>query len=161
MVIDRFLMGAPHDPEHVDESRAGIKTVLCTPIATPPRWLAANYPEVLRVDAQWRQAGHGSRQHADTTTPVLRSHSRRITKAMADPYRDNPDVMGWQTDNELNTTASDSYSPSTRLTFQTWLHLHYSDITALNSAWNWAIRALAYDTFEQIGLPRLMAPWFL
>lgn len=170
--IDRFLLGAPHYPEHVDESywerdaqrlaaagantvrmgefawhlwepaegqfsfdlfdraiavlaRHGIQTVLCTPTATPPRWLTVNYPEVLRVDGNGRVAGHGSRQHADTTSPVFRAHSRRITRAMANHYRDNPAVIGWQTDNELNTTVSESHSPGARLAFQNWLQGNY------------------------------------
>lgn len=206
---DEFLLGAPHYPEHVDDSywerdaerlaaagantvrigefawhiwepyeghfdfdlfdraiavlaRHGIKTILCTPTATPPRWLTVNYPEVLRVDANGRQAGHGSRQHADTTSPVFRAHSRRITQAMADHYRDNPAVIGWQTDNELNTTTSDSYSPSCRLAFQNWLQTKYgNDIKALNHAWGGDFWALAYDTFAQVDLPRDMAPSFL
>ena len=100
IATDTFLVGAPHYPEHVDESywqrdaermaaagfnttrlgefawhifepregvfdfdlfdraievlgRAGVKTIMCTPTATPPRWLTAAYPEVLRVDAKW------------------------------------------------------------------------------------------------------------
>ena len=205
---DQFLLGAPHYPEHVDESlwprdaerlaaagantvrmgefawhiwepregqfdfalfdraidvlgRAGIKTILCTPTATPPRWLTVNYPQVLRVDANGRVAGHGSRQHADTTSPVFRAHSRRITRAMADHYRGNPYVAGWQTDNELNTTASESYSPSCRLEFQKYLSHAYADIAALNHAWGGAFWALAYDDFGQIDLPRQMAPGFI
>ena len=148
---DTFLLGAPHYPEHVDESywerdaermaaagfnatrlgefawhifepregqfdfdlfdraiavlgRHGIKTIMCTPTATPPRWLTANYPEVLRVDGNGRPASHGSRQHADTCSPVYRAHSKRITAALAEHYKNNPNVIGWQTDNELNTT---------------------------------------------------------
>ncbi len=207
--LDEFLLGAPHYPEHVDESywdrdaerlaaagantvrmgefawhlwepfeghfdfdlfdraivglaKHGIKTILCTPTATPPRWLTVNYPEVLRVDTNGRQAGHGSRQHADTTSPVYRAHSRRITRAMADHYRDNPDVIGWQTDNELNTTVSESYSPSCRLAFQNWLQTRYTnDIKGLNRAWGGDFWALAYDTFAQVDLPRDMAPSFL
>ncbi len=207
--IDRFLLGAPHYPEHVDESvwdrdaqrlaaagantvrmgefawhlwepyeghfsfhlfdrainglaKHGIKTVLCTPTATPPRWLTANYPEVLRVDGQGRPAGHGSRQHADTTSPVFRAHSRRITRAMADHYKDNPHVIGWQTDNEFNTTASESHSSAARLAFQNWLQGRYAnDIKALNRAWGGDFWALAYDDFAQIDTPRDMAPGFL
>ncbi len=140
---------------------AGIKTILCTPTATPPRWLTMNYPEVLRVDGNGRVAGHGSRQHADTTSPVFRAHSWRITRAMADHYRDNPDVIGWQTDNEMNTTASESYSPSCRLQFQKYLTHAYADIHALNHAWGGAFWALAYDGFGQIDLPRQMAPGFI
>lgn len=206
--IDQFLLGAPHYPEHVDESywqrdaerlaaagantvrmgefawhiwepheghfdfdlfdraiavlaRAGIKTILCTPTATPPRWLTVNYPEVLRVDGNGRTAGHGSRQHADTTSPVYRAHSRRITRAMAQHYADNPNVIGWQTDNELNTTVSESHSPSARLAFQNWLQSRYASIRDLNRAWGGDFWALAYDHFGQIDTPRDMAPGFL
>lgn len=206
--LDQFLLGAPHYPEHVDESlwqrdaerlaaaganavrmgefawhiwepseghfsfdlfdraievlgRQGIKTILCTPTATPPRWLTLHYPEVLRVDGNGRVAGHGSRQHADTTSPVFRAHSRRITRAMAEHYRTNPHVIGWQTDNELNTTASESYSPSCRLEFQKYLTHRYADISALNHAWGGHFWALAYDSFAQIDLPRQMAPGFV
>lgn len=94
--------------------KTGISTILCTPTATPPRWMSMNYPEILRVDRKGRRASHGSRQHGDTTSPVLRQHSRRITKAMAEHYKDNPYVIGWQTDNELNTTESESFSDSRR-----------------------------------------------
>lgn len=206
--LDRFLLGAPHYPEHVDESywerdaqrmakagvntvrmgefawhiwepregrfdfdlfdraiallaRHGISTVLCTPTATPPRWLTQNYPEILRVDAKGRVAGHGSRQHGDTTSPVLRAHSRRITRALADHYRDNPAVIGWQTDNELNTTASESYSPSCALEFRKWCENRYETIAELNRVWGGDFWALAYDTFAQVDLPRDMAPGFL
>ncbi|MCW1920298.1 beta-galactosidase [Rhodobacter sp. KR11] len=206
--LDRFLLGAPHYPEHVDESywvrdaermakagvntvrmgefawhlwepreglfdfdlfdRAiavladhGINTILCTPTATPPRWLSQNYPEILRVDANGRVAGHGSRQHGDTTSPTLRAHSRRITRALATHYRDNPAVIGWQTDNELNTSASESYSPSCAREFRKWCAARYGTIQTLNRAWGGDFWALAYDDFGQIDLPRDMAPTFL
>ncbi|WP_158818890.1 beta-galactosidase [Methylocapsa sp. S129] len=205
---DTFLLGAPHYPEHVDESywardaermaaagfntvrmgefawhifeprqgqfdfelfdraiavlgRRGVKTIMCTPTATPPRWLTAHYPEVLRVDGNGRQASHGSRQHADTSSPVFRAHSRRITGAMAKHYRHNPNVVGWQTDNELNTTASESYSPATRREFQIYLQDRYNTIDALNFAWGGDFWATRYDNFDQIVLPFDHAPGFL
>jgi len=205
--LDTFLVGAPHYPEHVDESywerdaermaaagfntvrmgefawhifepredefdfdlfdraiavlgRRGIKTILCTPTATPPRWLTAHYPEVLRVDGNGRAASHGSRQHADIASPVYRLHSRRITRAMAEHYRDNPDVIGWQTDNELNTSESRSYSAATRLEFQKFLEARYKVIDALNEAWGGDFWATAYDNFDQIVLPLDHAPVF-
>jgi beta-galactosidase len=205
--IDTFLVGAPHYPEHVDESywerdaermaaagfnavrmgefawhifepreekfdfalfdraievlgRHGVKTIMCTPTATPPRWLTAHYPEVLRVDGNGRLASHGSRQHADTCSPVFRMHSRRITRAMAGHYRDNPNVIGWQTDNELNTTQSTSYSAATRREFQVFLEQRYRTIDALNHAWGGDFWATAYDNFDQVVLPLEHAPGF-
>ncbi|MDE0589685.1 beta-galactosidase [Halocynthiibacter sp. C4] len=203
---DRFMLGAAHYPEHVDESywerdaermaaagfntvrlgefawhifepregvfdfdlfdraievlaRHGIDTIMCTPTATPPRWLTMNYPEVLRVDEQGRTASHGSRQHADTASPVFRDHSRRITRAMADHYRDNKAVIGWQTDNELNTTSPTSYSAASRRAFQVYLeHRYDGDIGMLNHAWGGDFWATAYDNFDQIVLPIADAP---
>ena len=134
-------------------ARYGIETIMCTPTATPPRWLTASYPEVLRVNGNGRAWSHGQRQHADTTSRVYRQHSRRITQAMAEHYRDNPHVIGWQTDNELNTTASRNYSAATRREFQLFLETRYADIDALNFAWGGDFWATHYDSFDQIVLP--------
>jgi beta-galactosidase len=139
---------------------AGIQTIFCTPTATPPRWLTAAYPEVLRVDERDRVATHGSRQHADTNSAAYRTHSRRITQALADHYRDNPHVIGWQTDNELNTTVSTSYSQETQTAFRAYLERRYGTIEALNFAWGGNFWATAYDSFEQITAPRAANPGF-
>ena len=138
----------------------GVKTIMCTPTATPPRWLTAAYPNVLRVDENGRVADHGSRQHADTNNPDYRVHSRRITQALADHYRDNPNVIGWQTDNELNTTVSTSYSESTEREFRRYLQGRYKTIDQLNFAWGGHFWATAYDSFDQVGLPRNANPSF-
>lgn len=138
----------------------GIETIFCTPTATPPRWLTATYPEVLRVDENDRVATHGSRQHADTNSPVYRAHSRRITEALANHYRDNPHVIGWQTDNELNTTSSTSYSEATEREFRRYLRDRYETIDALNFVWGGNFWATAYDNFDQITAPRAHNPGF-
>lgn len=140
--------------------RHGIKTILCTPTATPPRWLTMHYPEVLRVDGNGRPMSHGSRQHADTSSPVFRAHSQRITQAMAEHYRDNPHVIGWQTDNELNTSASESHSETTRREFQKFLEAKYGAVDKLNFAWGGDFWATAYDNFDQVVVPREHAPGF-
>lgn len=139
----------------------GINTIMCTPTAIPPRWLTQHYPEVLRVDENGKQASHGSRQHADTSSPVFRTHSKRITDAMAAHYKDNKYVVGWQTDNELNTSVSTSYSASTRREFQTYLEGKYATIADLNFAWGGDFWATAYDNFDQIVLPIKFNPGFL
>jgi beta-galactosidase len=138
--------------------RAGVKTIMCTPTATPPRWLTAAYPEVLRVDPNGRAMSHGSRQHANLASPVFRAHSKRITRALAEHYRDNPYVVGWQTDNELNTSGSLSYGPITLNEFQAFLRDKYKTIEALNDAWGGNFWATAYDDFDQVVLPLDHAP---
>ncbi|MER9678957.1 beta-galactosidase [Mesorhizobium sp. M0184] len=204
---DRFLVGAPHYPEHVDESywdndarrmaeagfnvarlgefawhifepregtfdfdlfdraieglaRHGVNTILCTPTATPPRWLTAKHPEILRLDGNGRSMGHGSRQYADTSSPVFRDYSRKITRAMADHYRDNANVIGWQTDNELNTSMPESYSPSALKEFQAYLQETYKTIDRLNFAWGGDFWATAYGDFSEIVFPLDFSPSF-
>ena len=41
----------------------GIKTVLCTPTATPPRWVCERLPDLYRVDRDGHVLGFGSRRH--------------------------------------------------------------------------------------------------
>ena len=40
---------------------AGLKVVLCTPTPTPPRWLSAKEPGILRHDEHGIQMKHGTR----------------------------------------------------------------------------------------------------
>lgn len=131
----------------------GIDTIFCTPTATPPRWLTHRHPEVLRRDRDGREMQHGSRQHADAAHPVFREQSRRITKALADHYRDNPYLIGWQTDNEINTHFSETHSDAAQTAFRTWLKGRYRDIDALNSAWGTVFWNRQYGSFDEIQTP--------
>ena len=42
---------------------AGLKVVLGTPTATPPKWLVDRYSDILQRDGQGRVRGFGSRRH--------------------------------------------------------------------------------------------------
>lgn len=131
----------------------GIDTIFCTPTATPPRWLTHRYPDVVRADENGRAMRHGSRQHADLTHPIFREHSRRVTKALADHYRDNPHVIGWQTDNEFNTHFSETHSGAAQDAFRIWLARRYGDISVLNEAWGCVFWNRQYDSFDQVETP--------
>ena len=79
---------------------------------------------------------------------------------MAEHYRDISHVIGWQTDNEFNTSISRSYSAATRREFQKFLEDKYEDIAALNDAWGGNFWASAYDNFDQVVLPFDLSPGF-
>ncbi|MFP4434501.1 MAG: beta-galactosidase [Phycisphaerae bacterium] len=130
----------------------GIETILCTPTATPPRWLTMDHPEWMRVDADGRPMEHGQRQHCCTTNEAFRAESVRITRAMAEHYADNPHVIGWQTDNELYCHFSECFCPACRAAFPVFLRERYGSIDALNAAWGTAFWAQTYDSFEQVPL---------
>lgn len=132
----------------------GIRTILCTPTAAPPRWLSVAHPEILRVDASGRTQQHGSRQHASTASEVYRDYSRRITRAMAEHFRDNPHVVGWQTDNEFNCHFSEDFSAGAAQAWVAFLREKFhGDIGALNQTWGTAFWAQTYARFEDVPLP--------
>lgn len=137
----------------------GISTILCTPTATPPRWLTEKYPDMLRVNADGVAMQHGSRQHVCYSSETLRDYSRKITQAMADHYRENPNVAGWQTDNEINCHFPECHCSNCQQAFRQFLREKYQDdITALNQAWGTAFWALTYQNFEQIETPKANKP---
>jgi beta-galactosidase len=139
----------------------GIRTILCTPTATPPRWLTRDHPEVLRIDADGRRQEHGSRQHASHFSPLFRDYSRKITRAMAEHYRDHPHVIGWQTDNEFHCHFREDYCAAAETAWHAWLRARFGgDIAALNRAWGTAFWANTYERFEDVVLPRNWRPTY-
>lgn len=137
----------------------GIVTMLCTPTATPPRWLTYAFPEMLRVDANGVRMQHGSRQHACYSNHVLREHSKTITRMMADHYRQNPYVVGWQTDNEMNCQFPECHCESCQEAFREFLREKYhNDVQALNRAWGAQFWSQTYTDFDQIETPRVEKP---
>lgn len=134
---------------------AGLKVVIGTPTATPPKWLIDLHPEILPVDpATGRTRGFGSRRHYDFSSAVYREHSNRITTAIAERYGQHPAVVGWQTDNELcchDTTLS--ASPAARDAFRAWCAARYGDIATLNAAWGNVFWSMEYRDFSEIELP--------
>lgn len=135
---------------------AGLKVVMGTPTATPPRWLVDSMPDMLPVDAQGRTRGFGSRRHYDFSHMGYRDACRRIATAMGERYGRNPHVAAWQIDNEYDchdTTLS--YSGAAKQGFQDWLAQKYQSTDALNRAWGNIFWSMQYDTFDQIELPNL------
>ncbi|WP_424929775.1 beta-galactosidase [Amaricoccus tamworthensis] len=141
---------------------AGLKVVLGTPTATPPRWMLDRHPDMLATDADGRPRRFGSRRHYCFSHEGYRAECARIVTLIARRYGPNPHVAAWQTDNEYgchDTTLS--YSDAARTAFQGWLRQRYpgegndGDIQALNTAWGNVFWSMDYDTFDQIDLPNL------
>ncbi|MCF7701422.1 beta-galactosidase [Loktanella sp. M215] len=135
---------------------AGLKVVMGTPTATPPRWLVDSMPDMLPVDAQGRTRGFGSRRHYDFSHMGYREACRRIARAMGERYGRNAHVAAWQIDNEYDchdTTLS--YSDAARTGFRNWLAQKYQSPDALNRAWGNVFWSMQYDSFDQIDLPNL------
>ena len=135
---------------------AGLKVVLGTPTATPPRWMIDRHPDMLAVDTQGRVRRFGSRRHYCFSHLGYRDECARITRILAERYGANPHVAAWQTDNEYgchDTTLS--HSQAARAGFQTWLADRYGQIDSLNAAWGNVFWSMEYRTYAEIDLPNL------
>ena len=135
---------------------AGLKVVLGTPTATPPRWMLTRHPDMLAVDQDGRPRGFGSRRHYDFSHRPYRAECARIRQRIGRALRRKPYVAAWQTDNEYachNTALS--YSSAALHAFRGWLAQRYQPTTALNRAWGNVFWPMDYADFNEIGLPDL------
>lgn len=135
---------------------AGLKLVLGTPTASPPKWLIDAHPDVLPVRADGTRWNFGSRRHYDISSDTYRRECVRIVSAMAERYGRHPSIVAWQTDNELGCHDTvPSYSTAALARFHRWLHLRYGTVGALNDAWGNVFWSMEYPSFDAIGLPNL------
>ncbi|WP_435139105.1 beta-galactosidase [Pseudopelagicola sp. nBUS_19] len=135
---------------------AGLKVVLGTPTATPPRWMLDKYPDMVAVAAEGQVRKFGSRRHYCFSHVGYRKECARIVEILGVRYGSNPHVVAWQTDNEYGCHDTVvSYSDAALASFRIWLTRRYGTIEALNAAWGNVFWSMEYDAFEQIDLPNL------
>jgi beta-galactosidase len=133
---------------------AGLEVVMCTPTATPPKWLIDRHPDILPVGADGRTRAFGSRRHYDFSSVAYYEASRRIVTLLAERYGDNAAVTAWQTDNEYGCHMTVlSYSADAVQRFRGWLQDRYGSIEAVNQAWGTVFWSTEYTSFDQIDAP--------
>jgi beta-galactosidase len=129
---------------------AGIQSVLGTPTAGPPAWLTQQYPDMLAVDEYGRRAQHGNRCHYCVNSPDFHAATQRIVASLAERFGPNPNVIGWQFDNEFHRVC---YCDRCRGLFQEFLRERYGSLEAINERWSTSYWSQAYSAWEQIPLP--------
>lgn len=129
-----------------------IVSVLGTPTATPPAWLTQKYPDTLRVEPNGQRVTHGNRAHASASSVRYREFCRKIAEQMAIRFGHNPNVVGWQIDNEYG-YALMSYDDATRRQFQEWLKAKYKTLDSLNTHWATSYWSQTYDNWEEVPIP--------
>ena len=134
----------------------GLKVILGTPTATPPKWLVDRHPEMLAKDEQGRVRHFGSRRHYSFASLEYREECRRIVTLMAQRYGQHPAVASWQTDNEYGCHDTIlSYAAADLSAFRVWLKDKYGTVTELNKAWGNVFWSMDYRSFDEIELPNL------
>lgn len=133
-------------------ARHHIVSVVGTPTAGPPAWLTQKYPETLRIDENGQRATHGNRAHGSVSSPKYLELCRKIAEQMAIRFGHNPNVVGWQIDNEYG-YALMSFDDHTRQLFQDWLKAKYKTLSNLNTRWTTAYWSQTYDNWGEIPIP--------
>lgn len=135
---------------------AGLKVILGTPTATPPRWMLDKHPDMLAHDKEGRVRKFGSRRHYCFSHPGYLDECRRIARILSKRYGKHPHIAAWQIDNEYDChDTAISYTPNARMAFQNWCAARYQSTDALNRAWGNVFWSMEYDDFTQIDLPNL------
>ena len=128
----------------------GICTILATPSAARPAWLAHKYPEVRRVRADRVRELYNRRQNYCYTSPIYREKVRIIDQKLARRFGDDPAVILWHISNEM---GGDCHCALCQAEFRHWLQARYGTLAALNKAWNARFWSHDYTDWEQIESP--------
>ncbi len=135
---------------------AGLRIVLGTPTATPPKWLMDAHPDIAPVDEQGRQRGFGSRRHYSFSSRAWWEESRRIVEALARRFGRHEGLAGWQTDNEYGCHGTVmSWGEEDLRGFREWLRGRYQTTDQLNEAWGNVFWSMEVASFDEVALPNL------
>jgi beta-galactosidase len=134
-----------------------IQVIMCTPTATPPKWLFDLHPDITAVTRDGYRMPFGTRRHYDPTSKTFREHSKRITRVYADAFGSHPAVIGWQTDNEFGHHGSARpFGDDAAEAFQKWLATNKNSVSHLNEDWFNCFWSQNYnqEDFSDVPLPR-------
>jgi beta-galactosidase len=129
---------------------AGIQSVLGTPTAAPPAWLMEKVPDMYAVDETGKRVQFGNRCHYCPTSPDYHAAVQQLVGAMAEHFGPNPNIIGWQLDNEYNRICT---CDNCRKEFQAFLQARYATLENLNQRWSTAYWSQTYSRWEQIPIP--------
>jgi beta-galactosidase len=137
----------------------GVRVILATATASPPAWMATQYPDTLPVDEHGIRLGFGSRQQYSPSSATYRECALRLVRELATRYGSHPALEAWHTNNEYGCHVAASYDEESVVAFRTWLERRYGTIDELNRAWGTAFWSQHYAAFDEVDAPRL-APTF-
>ncbi len=134
--------------------KAGIAVMLGTPTATPPVWLEDLDRKMMVLDENGRYRQHGGRRNICSNNPTYIKYSKRLVERFAQEFGKDPRVVCWQIDNEINILDNGCYCEYCRKGFADYLEKKYGTIDNLNQRWGLELFSQAYDSFEQVPMPK-------
>jgi beta-galactosidase len=134
----------------------GLKLVLGTPTATFPIWLFEKNPGIVQRHPSGMLKDFGNRRQACLNAPVYLEAVERIVSVVAEHFGQNPNIVGWQIDNEVGHEGSDRcICENCRMEWHRWLERKYVRIEDLNRVWGTVFWSTTYMEFDQVPVPRL------
>lgn len=142
--------------EVLDElNKYNIKVIMCTPSATPPKWMVDKYPEIFQEDVYGRTKGFGTRKHYCFNSALYQEKCHILNRKIAERYGKHPAVEGWQVDNELGwANTSRCYCDECQTLFRKWLAEKYGTIDNLNKKYGTVVWSQIYNDFGEINIPK-------
>lgn len=139
-------------------AREGIKVIMSTPTATPPKWLLDKYPEIYPRDAYGRVKGFGSRRNYCFNSKDYHRETKRIVSIISGYFKDNPNVIAWQIDNEFG-CHGDTYCFCANCLeeFKGWVRKKYQSIDKLKQAWGTVFWSQTYKNWDELIFPAYTA----
>jgi beta-galactosidase len=113
--------------------KAGIKVIMGTPTYSIPAWMARQHPEILATKLGGAKNTYGMRQNMNTDSPAYRFYAERLIRRVVAHYKDNPNVIGWQVDNE--TASYGAANDDVFIRFQHYLEKKFGTPENLSRAW--------------------------
>lgn len=113
--------------------KAGIKVIMGTPTYSIPAWMARQHPEILATKFNGAKNTYGMRQNMNTDSPAYRFYAERLIRRIVAHYKDNPNVIGWQVDNE--TASYGAANDDVFVRFQHYLEKKFGTPENLSRAW--------------------------
>lgn len=136
----------------------GISTVLGTPSAAPPAWMVRKHPEILPEGPDGIKRGFGGRHHDCQSNEIYRYYIKKMVTQMAQRFKNNPYVVGWQIDNEFGNSHYDlCMCDSCAKSFRVWLKKKYENVDNLNRDWGTCFWSQEYNDFSEVEPPRKTA----
>ncbi|MGA8151852.1 MAG: beta-galactosidase [Terriglobales bacterium] len=114
-------------------SKAGIKVIMGTPTYSIPAWMYKEHPEIVITRLGGQTISFGLRQNTDLLNPTYRFYCDRVIRKVVEHYKDNPDVIGVQVDNE--TSSGDAANHDVQVGFVEYLQHKFKTVDELNKDW--------------------------
>lgn len=128
-----------------------IEVILGTPTCTPPLWLYEKYPDAVQVDKNNNKIFTGIRGHRCYNSPSVLHFTRLIVQEMAEHYKNNQAVIGYQIDNELepNQCCCENCADA----FKKYLKNKYKTLESINEAYGNVVWSGEYSSWDQVKMP--------